>query len=188
LTSELEKEQIRGTFATAVMLILFMILLQQPNTVFPKDFELYFPIMNMTRMPPQWKLVSSGYIIPFTGIAALYGVLWLIYAFCMAVLYSDYALGRLRHQIYAFCMAVLYSDYPPGRLLKKLKPLFQIRRSTAHRKRKTVQLDIENRKSKTVQILQIVADISFFLGIAIVAVLILMYFLWVFLRVFGLVR
>ncbi|MGA2238799.1 MAG: hypothetical protein ABSG74_06280 [Candidatus Bathyarchaeia archaeon] len=84
---ELQKEEVRGLFATALLVIFVSAILEGDKINF-------FPPNFLAR--PIWPLNSiiPDFVIPFRAIAGAYTLLWAIYAFFMSLAYSDDA-GKL---------------------------------------------------------------------------------------------
>ena len=84
---ELQKEEVRGLFATALLVIFLSALLEGDKIgIFPPNFlvTLIYPL----------SLIIPYFIVPFKSIAGTYTLLWTIYAFFMSLAYSDDA-GKL---------------------------------------------------------------------------------------------
>ncbi|MGA3107859.1 MAG: hypothetical protein ABSD99_00155 [Candidatus Bathyarchaeia archaeon] len=81
MTDEFDKEQVRGLFATAVLVIFVSALLVGDRiAIFPPNFRVSY-VGPLSFLP--------AFTVSITDIAEFYVILWIVYAFAMSVAYSD---------------------------------------------------------------------------------------------------
>ncbi len=99
---ELQKEELRGLFATSILVIFVAALLDGTN-LFPPNFQLNYQFYDFR---------ITNLIVPFRAIAEFYTATWVIYAFMMSLAYSDAAAAQIIRKLSPRLLQMLIAHKP----------------------------------------------------------------------------